>query len=172
MRRCLPWFFRTEPESEDFAYWDDDGMKVLHCDHAFELRSQESSLLLHQEGQGRRSSLIVCFASYRKGCHVALHEGSNWNFASFMHHQLSMKRFCHVIAHHVLDLLGHFFFAIAFSPWTEVVGEESLRQDAHEVLPVGAPSFVFHELNRQMSPMHGVAWCFCWMFFVSMILLS
>ena len=76
-------FFRTEPESEDFAYWDDDGMKVLHCDHAFELRSQESSLLLHQEGQGRRSSLIVCFASYRKGCHVALHEGSNWNFASF-----------------------------------------------------------------------------------------
>jgi len=39
-------FFRTEPESEDFAYWDDDGMKVLHCDHAFELRSQESSLSL------------------------------------------------------------------------------------------------------------------------------
>ena len=47
MQRCLPWFFRTEPESEDFAYWDDDGMKVLHCDHTFELRSQESSLLLH-----------------------------------------------------------------------------------------------------------------------------
>ena len=51
-----------------------------------------------------------------------------------------------------------------------MVGEESLRQDAHAVLPVGAPSFAFHELNRQMSPMHGVAWCFCWMFFVSMIL--
>ena len=43
--------FCTEPESEDFAYWDDDGMKVLHCDHTFELRSQESSLLLHQEGK-------------------------------------------------------------------------------------------------------------------------
>ena len=107
--------FCTEPESEDFAYWDDDGMKVLHCDHTFELRSQESSLLLHQEGQGRRSSsLIGCFASYRKGCHVALHEGNNWNFASFMHPQLSMKRFSHVRAHHFLDLLGH-FFCIAFS---------------------------------------------------------
>ena len=70
-------FACTEPESEDFAYWDDHGMKVLHCDHTFELRSQQSSLLLHQEGQGRRSSLIVCFASYRKGCHVALHEGNN-----------------------------------------------------------------------------------------------
>ena len=78
MQRCLPCFFRTEPESEDFAYWDGDGMKVLQRDHAFELRSQESSLLLHQEGQGRRSSLIVCFASYRKGCHVALHEGNNF----------------------------------------------------------------------------------------------
>ena len=68
--------FRTEPESEDFAYWDDDGMKV---DHAFELRSQESSLVLHQEGQGRRSSLIGCFASsYWEGCHVALHKGNNF----------------------------------------------------------------------------------------------
>ena len=107
--------FCTEPESEDFAYWDDDGMKVLHCDHAFELRSQESSLLLHQEGQGRRSSLIDCFASYRKGCHVALHEGNNWKFASFMHPQLSMKRFSHVRARHFLDLFGH-FLCIAYSP--------------------------------------------------------
>ena len=85
-------------------------MKVLHCDHTFEMRSQESSLLLHQEGQGRRSSLIGCFASsYWKGCHVALHEGNNWNLASFMHPQLSMKRFCHVGARHLLDLFGHFF---------------------------------------------------------------
>ena len=40
-----------------------------------------------------------------------------------------------------------------------MAGEENLRQDADEVLPVGAPSFVFPKLNRQMSPMHGVA-CF------------
>ena len=112
MQRCLPWFFRTEPESEDFVYWDGDGMKVLHCDHTFELRLQESSLLLHQEGQGRRSSsLIGCFeSSYWKGCHVALHEGNNWNFARFMHPQLCMKRFFHVRVRHFLDLLGHVLF--------------------------------------------------------------
>ena len=97
MQGCLPWFFAP------------NDVKVLHCDHTFELRSQESSLslsLLHQEGQGRRSSLIDCFASsYWKGCHVALHEGNNWNFASFMHPQLSMKQFSRVRAHHFLDLL-------------------------------------------------------------------
>ena len=107
--------FCTEPESEDFAYWDDYGMKV-HCDHTFELRSQESSQLLHQEGQGRRSSLIGCFASsYWKGCHVALHEGNNLNFASFMHPQLPMKRFSHVRARHFLDLFGHFLSALHFA---------------------------------------------------------
>ena len=47
--RMFAMVLRTKPESEDFAYWDDDGMKVLHCDHIFELRSQESSLLLHQD---------------------------------------------------------------------------------------------------------------------------
>ena len=50
-----------------------------------------------------------------------------------------------------------------------MAGEENLRQDADEVLPVGAPSFVFPKLNRQMSPMHGVACFFCWTFFAFMI---
>ena len=51
MQGCLPWIFAP------------NDVKVRHCDHTFELRLQESSLLLHQEGQGRRSSLIRCFES-------------------------------------------------------------------------------------------------------------
>ena len=50
--------FCTEPESEDFAYWDDDGMKVLHCDHTFELRSQESSLSLYCIKRDREGDLV------------------------------------------------------------------------------------------------------------------
>ena len=46
------------------------------------------------------------------------------------------------------------FFALHFAPWTEVAGEENLRQDADEVLSVGAPSFVFPKLNRQMWRMY------------------
>ena len=60
-----------------------------------------------------------------------------------------MKRVSHVRVLHFLDLFGH-LFCIAFSPWTEVVGEENLQQDADEVLSVGAPSIVFPKLNRQM----------------------
>ena len=57
------------------------------------------------------------------------------------------------------------FFAWHFARWTKVAGEENLRQDADEVLSVGAPSFVFPNLPWQMWWMCGVAWRFCWKVF-------
>ena len=91
MQGCLPWFFAP------------NDVKVLHCDHTFELRSQESSLSL-----STTSRLFCNLLLGRMSCCLAWRQ-QFWNFPSFMHPQLSMKRFCHVRAHHFLDLFGHFF---------------------------------------------------------------
>ena len=76
-----------------------------------------------------------------------------WNFASFMHPQLSHEAVLPSYSAPFLDLLGHFFCILHFERKWQV---KKSTQDADEVLLVGAPSFVSPKLNRHCNVLHGV----------------